>query len=178
LNKLVSGLLEISSSRNILGTTGEHNDLVNIAQAARTALTECIKSMHATRFVVSIANILKEGRANEHISRGVLAETLDVFVDKLPSVSQSVREEVSLTIVTIVTEIKRFLPLEDKSLVNAALRALKVIGSSIVSGEESSLVDCLPLVLAASSSEQVVAAALAAFPPLWYVQSKDLPPVA
>jgi U3 small nucleolar RNA-associated protein 10 len=75
--------------------------------------------------------------------------------------------------VTIVTEIKRFLPIEDERLVNAGLRALKVIGSSIVPGEESSLVDCLPLVLAASRSEQVVAAAVAALPPLWYVWCDD-----
>jgi U3 small nucleolar RNA-associated protein 10 len=177
LDKLVAALLEISSSRNTLDTTGEHSDLDHIAQAARVALTECIRSMHAAHFVISMANILKEGRADEHVSRGVLAETLNVFVDKLPSVSQPVREEVSPTIVTIVIEIKRFLPLDDESLVNAALCALKVIGSSIVSGEESFLVDCLPLVLAASRSEQRVAAALAALPPLWYVQFKDSLPV-
>ena len=134
--------------------------------------------MHAAHFVVSVANILKEGRVDEHISRGVLAETLEVFVDKLPSVSQSIREEVGSIIVAIVTEIKRFLPLEDKRLVNAALHALKAIGSSVVPGEESSLVDCLPLVLAASRSEQVVAAALAALPPLWYVWCKEPLPVA
>jgi U3 small nucleolar RNA-associated protein 10 len=178
LNKLVSALLEISSSRNTLDATGEHSDLSHIAQAARAALTECIRSMHAAHFVVSMANILKEGRADEHVSRGVLAETFDVFVDKLPSISPSVRGEVSSTIVTIVTEIKRFLPLEDESLVNAALRALKVIGSSIVPGEESSLVGCLPLVLATSRSEQFVAAALAALSPLWYVQCKDSVPIA
>ena len=169
LKKLVSALLEISSSRNIPGAAGEQGDLDNIAQAARLALTECIRSMHAAHFVVSVANILKEGRPDEQISCGILAETLDVFVDKLPLVSQSVREEATSTIVTIITEIKRFLPLEDERLVNAGLRALKVIGSSIVPGEESSLVDCLPLVLAASRSEQVVDAAVAALPPLWYV---------
>ncbi|KAI9435473.1 hypothetical protein H4582DRAFT_1969649 [Lactarius indigo] len=161
LNKLVSALLEISSSQSIPGATGQHIDLVEIGQTARLALGECIRSMHAAHFVGSIANILKEGRPNERISRGVLAETLGVFVEKLPSISKSVREEVTSTIVTIITEIKRFLPLgdESESLVDAGLHALKVISSSIVSGEESSLVDCLPLVLAASRPNQPTAAA-------------------
>ncbi|KAF8259327.1 armadillo-type protein [Lactarius quietus] len=169
LNKLVSALLEISSSQGIPGATGQHVDLADVAQTARLALGECIKSMHAAHFVLSIANILKEGRPNERISRGVLAETLGVFVDKLPSISKSVREEVSSTIVTIITEIKRFLPLgnESKSLVDASLRALRVVSSSVVSGEESPLVDCLPLVLAASRPDQLTsAAAVSALKPL------------
>lgn len=169
LNKLVSSLLEISSAQSIPGATGQHVDLADVAQTARLALGECIKSMHAAHFVVSIANILREGRPNERISRGVLAETLGVFVDKLPSVSNSVREEVTSTIVTIITEIKRFLPLgnESKSLVDASLHALKVISSSVVPGEESSLVDCLPLVLAASRPDQLTAvAAVSALKPL------------
>jgi U3 small nucleolar RNA-associated protein 10 len=130
--------------------------------------------MHATHFVASIANILKEGRPDERVSRGVLAETLDVFVDKLPSLSKSVREEASSVIVTIVTEIKRLIPLGDESLVGAALRALKAVGSSIVPGEEGSLVDCLPLVLTASRDNQLTASAVAALPPLWYVSSDVL----
>jgi len=167
LNKLVSALLEISSSQNIPGAAGEHADLDEISQAARLALSECIRSMHAKHFVVSVATILKEGRPDEHVSRGVLAETLDTFVDKLPSISGSIREEASSVIVTIVTEIKRFLPLEDEKLVNAALHALKVIGLSIVPGEEGSLVDCLPLVLTAPRTNQLATApAVAALPPL------------
>ena len=173
LNKPVSSLLEISSAQSIPGATGQHIDLADIAQTARLALGECIKSMHAEHFVVSIANILKEGRPNERISRGVLAETLGVFVDKLPSISKSVRGEVTSTVVTIITEIKRFLPLgnESKSLVDASLRALKVISSSVVPGEENPLVDCLPLVLAASRPDQLTAvAAVSALKPLWYVK--------
>ncbi|KAI9454082.1 hypothetical protein F5148DRAFT_1378333 [Russula earlei] len=144
LNKLVSALLEISSTQNIPGTAADHEDLVEIAQVARLALSECIRSMHASHFVVSITNIVKEGRPNEHVSRGILTETFDVFVEKLPSVSRSTREEASSNIATIVTEIKRFLPHEDESLVNAALRALKVIGSSIVAGEEGFTLAALP----------------------------------
>src|ERR1700748_3833553 len=98
--------------------------------------------MHAKHFVVSVANILKEGRPDEHISRGVLAETLDTFVDKLPSISGSIRGEASSVIVAIVIEIKRFLSLDDERLINAALHSLKVIGLSIVPGEEGSLVEC------------------------------------
>jgi U3 small nucleolar RNA-associated protein 10 len=169
LNKLISALLEISSSQNIPGVAGEHGSLAEIAQAARVALAECIRSMHATHFVVSISSILKEGRPDERVSRGVLTETLDVFVDKLPSLSRSIREEASSVIVTIVTEIKRLIPLGDESLVGAALRALKAVGSSTVPGEENSLVDCLPLVLTASRDNQLTAAAVAALPPLWYV---------
>lgn len=167
LNKLVSALLEISNSQNIQGIAVEHDDLFEIVQAARLALSECIRSMHATHFVASIANILKEGRPDEQVSRGVLAETLGVFVNKLPSVSKSVREEASSSIVSIVTEIKRFFPLEDESLVGAALHALQVIGSSIIPGEEGFLVDCLPLVLTASKANPFTAAAVAALPPLW-----------
>ena len=170
LNKLVSALLEISSSQSIPGATGQHVDLADVAQTARLALGECIKSMHATHFVVSIANILKEGRPNELISCGVLAETLGVFVDKVPSISKSVREEVTSTVVMIVAEIKRFLPIgnNSESLVDASLRALKVIASSVVPGEESSLVECLPLVLTASRPDQPTAvAAVSALKPLW-----------
>lgn len=169
LNKLVSALLEISSSQSIPDATGQHIDLAEVAQTARLALGECIRSMHAAHFVVSIANILKEGRPNERISRGVLAETLGVFVDKLPSVSKSVREEVTSTVVTIITEINRFLPLRDEneSLVDAGLHTLKVVSSSVVPGEESSLVDCLPLVLAASRPDRpTAAAAVSALKPL------------
>lgn len=169
LNKLVSALLEISSSQNIPDIAEAHGSLVEIAQAASVALSECTKSMNAAHFVASIANILKEGRPDELVSRGVLAETLDVFVDKLPSVSKSTREEASSTIKTIVTEIKRFLPLGDEELVATALRALKAIGSSIVPGEEGSLVNCLPLILTASKVNQLTAAAVAVLPPLWYV---------
>lgn len=169
LDKLVSALLEISSSQNIPDIAEAHGNLVEIAQAASVALSECTKSMNATHFVASIAYILKEGRPDELVSRGVLAGTLDVFVDKLPSVSKSTREEASSTIKAIVTEIKRFLPLGDEDLVATALRALKAIGSSIVPGEEGSLVDCLPLILTASKANQLTAAAVAALPPLWYV---------
>jgi hypothetical protein len=166
-NKLISALLEISSSQHIPGIALEHGDLAEVAQAARLAVSECIRSMHATHFVVSVAKILKEGRPDEQVSRSVLAETLDVFVDKLPSVSRSIREEVSSTIATIVTEIKRLLPLEDENLVSAALHSLRVIGVSTVPGEEGFLVDCLPLVLTASRTNRLTAAAVAALPPLW-----------
>jgi U3 small nucleolar RNA-associated protein 10 len=169
LNKLVSALLEISSSQNIPDIAEAHGSLVEIAQAASVALSECTRSMSATHFVASIAYILKEGRPDERVSRGVLAETLDVFMDKLPSVSKSIREEASPTIKAIVTEIKRLLPLGDDNLVATALRALKAIGLSIVPGEEGSLVDCLPLILTASKVNQLTAAAVAALPPLWYV---------
>jgi U3 small nucleolar RNA-associated protein 10 len=169
LNKLVSALLEISSSQNIPDIAEAHGGLVEIAQAASVALSECTRSMNATHFVVSIANILKEGRPDERVSRGVLAETLGVFVDKLPSVSKSVREEASPTIKAIVTEIKRLLPLDDENLAATALHALKAIGSSIVPGEEGSLVDCLPLIITASKVNQLTAAAVGALPPLWYV---------
>jgi U3 small nucleolar RNA-associated protein 10 len=174
INKLVSALLEISSTQNIPDIAEAQGNLVEIAQAASVALSECTRSMSATHFVASIANILKEGRPDERVSRGVLAETLDVFVDKLPSVSKSIREEASSTIRAIVTEIKRLLPLGDENLVTTALRALKAIGSSIVPGEEGSLVDCLPLILTASKVNQATAAAVAALPPLWYV-SPDVP---
>jgi U3 small nucleolar RNA-associated protein 10 len=174
LNKLVSALLEISSSQNIPDIAEAHGNLVEIAQAASVALSECTRSMNATHFVASIANILKEGRPDERVSRGVLAETLDVFVDKLPSVSKSIREEASSTIKAIVTEIKQLLRLEDENLVATALRALKAIGSSIVPGEETSLVDCLPLIITASKVNLLTAAAVAALPPLWYV-SPDVP---
>jgi U3 small nucleolar RNA-associated protein 10 len=174
LNKLVSALLEISSSQNIPDIAEAHGNLVEIAQAASVALSECTRSMNAMHFVASIANILKEGRPDERVSRSVLAETLDVFVDKLPSVSKSIREEASPTIKAIVTEIKGLLPLGDDNLVATALRALKAIGLSIVPGEEGSLVDCLPLILTASKVNQLSAAAVAALPPLWYVSS-DLP---
>ncbi len=167
-NKLVSALLEISSSQNIPDIAEAHGNFFDIVQAARVALSECIRSMHATHFVASIANILKEGRPDERVSRGVMAETLDVFVDRLPSVSKSIREDASSTIVTTIAEIKRLLPLGDESLVAAALRGLKAIGLSIVPGEEGSLVDCLPLILTASNHDQLTAAAVAALPPLWY----------
>jgi U3 small nucleolar RNA-associated protein 10 len=167
LNKLISALLEISSSQSIPGIAGEHADLVEVTQAARHAVSECIRSMHAIHFIASVANILKEGRTNEQVSRSVLTETLDVLVSKLPSVSRSIRETTSSTIATIVIEIKRILPLEDGSLVGAALRSLKVIGSSIVPGEEGSLMECLPLLLAASRGSQLTAAGIAALPPLW-----------
>lgn len=170
LNKLVSALLEISSSQSIPGATGQHVDLAEVAQTARLALGECIRSMHAAHFALSIANILKEGKPNERISRGVLVETLGVFVGKLPSVPKPVREEISSTVVAIITEIKRFLPLRDgsESVVDAGLHALKVISSSVVPGEESSLVDCLPLVLAASRPDQLTAVAgVSALKPLW-----------
>ena len=174
LNKLVSALLEISSSHNIPDIAEAHGNLVEIAQAASVALLECMKSMNATHFITSIANILKEGRPDECVSRGVMAETLGVFVDKLPSVSKSIREEACSTIKTIITEIKRLLPPGDEILVAAALRALKTIGSSIVAGEEGSLVDCLPLILNASKVNQLTAAAVTALPPLWYVSSEAL----
>ncbi len=170
LNRLVSALLEISSSQSIPSATGQHVDLEDVAQTARLALGECIKSMHATHFVLSVANILKDGRPNERISRGVLTETLGIFVDKLPSVARSVREGVTSTVMTIITEIKRFLSLgdESESLVDASLHALQVISSSVVPREESPLVDCLPLVLAASQPDQLTSASgIAALKPLW-----------
>lgn len=171
LNKLVSALLELSSSQNIPDIADPHGNLVEIAQAASVALLECTRSMNATHFIASIANILKDGRPDELVSRGVLAETLGVFVDKLPSVSKSIREETSSTIKAIVTEIKRLLPLGDESLVATALCALKAIGSSMVPGEEGTLVDCLPLILTVSKVNQLTAAAVATLPPLWYFSS-------
>jgi U3 small nucleolar RNA-associated protein 10 len=174
LNKLVSALLEISSSQNIPDIAEAHGSLVEIAQAASFALSECTRSMSAMHFVASIANILKEGRPDERVSRGVLAETLDVFVDRLPSVSKSTREGASPTIKALVTEIKRLLPLGDEKLAVSTLRAIKAIGLSIVPGEEGSLVDCLPLILTASKTNQLTSAAVATLPPLWYVLS-DIP---
>jgi hypothetical protein len=95
-------------------------------------------------------------------------------VDKLLSVSKSIREEASSTTKATVTEIKQLLRLGDENLVATALRALKAIGSSIIPGEESSLVDCLSLILTASKVNLLTAAAVAALPPLWYVSS-DVP---
>ncbi|KAA1474189.1 hypothetical protein DENSPDRAFT_781033 [Dentipellis sp. KUC8613] len=157
LNNLVSVLLTIASRHDIPPTEADGTDL---AKAARLSINQCLKVMSAADFISAIINMLDADDTS------VKAEALRLFAGRLAAVSETVRKQSVPAVVQVVAKIKTFLAEQVDSLVRPAFSALKAIGSSPASGEESVLTECVPLVVSALRDARYVASAVTVLPPL------------
>jgi len=104
------------------------------------------------------------------IHQQVQAGALDLLADRLTSVSNKVRQEVTPEIVQIITWTKKVISLpQEGHLTNAAFGALKAISVTTSSGEESALTDVIPFLLLAIKRRKSAASAMAVLNPLTFV---------
>ncbi|KAI0052438.1 hypothetical protein FA95DRAFT_1483564 [Auriscalpium vulgare] len=152
LDQLIILLLQIHN------TSDAHLDNKDVARIARVAIAQCLKLTPARAFVASAAKML--GGDNTIVQ----GEALALLAERLPSVSENVRQRASPTIIQIVQAIT---PLLSSSNVAAApaFTALKAISISLCPGEEAALVGILPQVLSALHGENQ-SVAIAVLPPL------------
>ena len=86
---------------------------------------------------------------------------LDLLGERLPLVADNIRQEVTFVVKNIVDEIHKFIvPPHDDPVVQSAFRALRAIGLSLQSGEESTVIDVIPSVLS-TIKEKTAAAPVA-----------------
>lgn len=179
---VVSALLDVISISSGTGTDGDINE---IKTAAQLSVNQALRVMPAVSFVNAVANMLESGQPGvRSLSSNVIecipdtfyclqvqAEALKLLGDRLPSVSDTVRESTLVTsvIVKIVIRIKQLLSISASTVVVSAFDALKSIGMTLSRGEESSMMECVPLLISAIRDKKEAASALAVLPTLSYV---------
>ncbi|KAI0063355.1 ARM repeat-containing protein [Artomyces pyxidatus] len=151
VNELVSVLLEIA---------GASQDDSGVAKAARVAITQCVKVVPALNFVASVDKMLED----ENVL--IQGQALDLFAERLPTVSDAVRRDATSRVISIVEKIRQFLSGGDRRLVVPGLSAVKAVSLTLSPGEEGALVKCVPLLISASRVRDHREAAIAVLPSL------------
>jgi U3 small nucleolar RNA-associated protein 10 len=86
-------------------------------------------------------------------------------------VSEKIRHEITPTVNNIIDSIRTLIALHpDGPLAVAAFRALRIIGLTTCPGEESSLMNILPLVITAIRGRKMAPSAMAALSSLAFVK--------
>lgn len=102
-----------------------------------------------------------------HLHFKVKQGALELLGERLPHVSEKVRAEAVPIINTILLLLKQIISsLSPGSLSVSALKALKSITITLRPGEENSLTDMIPLVLATTEVSELSAAAFSALVPM------------
>ena len=101
----------------------------------------------------------------------IQAEALKLLGDRLPSVSDTVRESTPVTsiITKLVGRIKQLLTTPVPAIVVHAFDALKSISMTLSKGEEPVMMECVPLIISAIRDKKEAAPAVAVLPTLSYV---------
>ncbi|KAF8626030.1 hypothetical protein AX15_005120 [Amanita polypyramis BW_CC] len=159
ISMLTSTLFSLASLRN--GVNSDEN-VDDIRQAAYSTISSTLTVIPAASFVASVLTMVEIHDCN--VQRGAL----DLLGERLPLVADNIRQEVSPTVKKITNWICEFIASpHDDVVVQSAFRALRAIGLSLQSGEESAVIDVVPSVLSTIKQKTSVASvALASLVPL------------
>ncbi|KAJ3898549.1 armadillo-type protein [Lentinula edodes] len=169
LSDVVSILIALST-KNISGGSSEAK-IEDIATSARLSLTRVLSVMSAVDFIDTVLLMLSN---NDHL---IQEGALSLFSTRLPRIAVSVRQgPVSVVILKICGIVHKVLlshqpkhstaPTTTTTITTSAFNAIRAIGSTLCSGEESAVTALVPLLVGAvdvkSNPENVVSAAVRA----------------
>ncbi|KAJ3806976.1 armadillo-type protein [Lentinula aff. lateritia] len=169
LSDVVSILIALST-KNTSGGSSEAK-IEDIATSARLSLTRVLSVMSAVDFIDTVLLMLSN---NDHL---IQEGALSLFSTRLPRIAVSVRQgPVSVSILKICGIVHKILlshqpnhsttPTTTTTITNSAFNAIRAIGSTLCSGEESAVTALVPLLVGAvnvkSNPEIIVSAAIRA----------------
>jgi U3 small nucleolar RNA-associated protein 10 len=171
---LVTALIVLSTLENGANVDAKVDE---IAQAARSSMDRALRVMSVVDFASAVLSMIESGK--ERVSLyytscplkltyfQVQAGALELLSDRLSEVSTKMRCEIVPTIIKITEAIRDLLASKSMgSVASSAFRALQSIGITLCPGEESSLTDAIPLILAGIKGRTAASSALAALSPL------------
>lgn len=92
---------------------------------------------------------------------------MNLFSERLPHASSKTRVNVTPTIIKIIGAVRELLKTQaDQAIVLSAFSALRSIGLTMCAGEEASLTETVPLIIAAIKGRTSSSSAMAALSPL------------
>ncbi|KAJ3856701.1 armadillo-type protein [Lentinula lateritia] len=171
LSDVVSILIALST-KNTSGGSSE-TKIEDIATSARLSLTRVLSVMSAVDFIDTVLLMLSN---NDHL---IQEGALSLFSTRLPRIAVSVRQgPVSVSILKICGIVHKILlshqpnhsstptTTTTTTITNSAFNAIRAIGSTLCSGEESAVTALVPLLIGAvnvkSNPEIIVSAAIRA----------------
>lgn len=96
---------------------------------------------------------------------------LDLLSHRLPDISDKIRHDITPTVNQIIESIRKVVVAQSEGpLVVSAFRAMASIGSTMCPGEENSMTNSIPLLIAAIRGRTLAASAMAALAPLPFVE--------
>jgi U3 small nucleolar RNA-associated protein 10 len=148
--ELISLLLEL--------TTTEGENITDVMSVAQQVTSRVMNAVGAADFLNGALVMLQsdDARVGLHSSlcdsflplTQIKAGALEILAERIPRVVETVRLEQQKTVLSIIDCIRDVISHQSAgTLVNSALNALRVIGSSICPGEESAVVTTVPSVL-------------------------------
>ncbi|KII90106.1 hypothetical protein PLICRDRAFT_686024 [Plicaturopsis crispa FD-325 SS-3] len=154
LKTLVSLITDISTTPSV------DSNLDDLYKVAHSSSGQALNVMPAVDFIHAILAMLESG---EH---RIQAGALNIFTARLPLITDKTRRAITPIIVRIVDSIRKVLSASPEvSLATAAFNALKVVGATICPGEESSVTNTVPLVLAAIRDRKMAVPAITVLSP-------------
>ncbi|KAF8630264.1 hypothetical protein AX17_005450 [Amanita inopinata Kibby_2008] len=159
MGSLVSALISLAALQDGSDADAKVDD---IRQAATSAMSSALTAMSAANFITSVLVMIESQEQN------VQSGALDLLGERLPLVADSVRQEMTPKINSIVGWIHKLVMSQSSdSVVQHAFRGLRSIGLSLQSGEESSVTEIIPPALIILKQQSSVSpAALASLVPL------------
>ncbi|KAJ3784963.1 armadillo-type protein [Lentinula aff. detonsa] len=158
LGDVVSILITLSAKHSSVGST--EVKVEDIAKSARLSLTRILSVISAVNFIDTILLVLSND--DDLIQEGALS----LLSTRLPRVAASVRQNAVSSIVKICGRAHHILKQQpNHSTTTSAFNAIRAIGMTLCSGEESAISALVPLLVGAvnvKSSSQVVSTAVRA----------------
>ncbi|KAF9034474.1 hypothetical protein BDZ89DRAFT_1158021 [Hymenopellis radicata] len=157
-SSLVSLLVIMATFKSGQGADARVDD---INKVARSSLDRTLRVMSALDYIESTVGMLHSSEQMVQIG------ALDLLAERLPQVSDHVRQTATNNLVKIIQRIKELLAAHPGSAVAiSGFRSLKTIGSGMCAGEESALSDIVPLLLSAIRGRKMAPYAVPALSPL------------
>ncbi|KIK65016.1 hypothetical protein GYMLUDRAFT_39424 [Collybiopsis luxurians FD-317 M1] len=144
LSDIVSILITLST-KSASGAAGNAEvKIEDIAKSARLSMTRVLSVMSAASFIDTVLLMLSN---DEYL---IQEGALSLLTTRLPQVAMSVRQNAVSSITQICSLVHRVLSQQpEQSLVVSAFNALRVIGSTLCPGEETSITALIPVLVGA-----------------------------
>ncbi|KAG5644278.1 hypothetical protein DXG03_008763 [Asterophora parasitica] len=157
LSRLVAALISLATLQGASTDT----KVDEICLAARASLNRALGVMAASDFVAGVLSMVESGDVQ------VQSGALELLSERLPQVAEKTRLAIVSTITKIIGAIRGLLSSQpSEALSVASFKALRSIGRTLCPGEESSLTETIPLILASIKGRTGAAAAMSALSPL------------
>ncbi|KAG2151035.1 uncharacterized protein EDB93DRAFT_318060 [Suillus bovinus] len=142
-----------------LATTEDDSNISDILSVTQQTTSKVMNAIGAADFLNGALVMLQSDETR------IKAGALEILAERIPKVTEAVRHEQQKTAISIIDFIRDIISRQSAgALVNSALNALRAIGSSICSGEESALVSTVPSVVKIIKARASLQSAIAVLP--------------
>lgn len=158
INTFVSLLVLMATLPSGQGSDARMED---VNKASRLSLAQALKVMSAVDFLNSVIAML------ESSEQAVQVGALDLIAERVPMVSDSIRQKSTSAIVKIIESTKDLLiSFPTGPIAVSGLKALRSVGAHICSGEEAAITQVLPVLISDIRGSRNTIHAMSALSPL------------